>query len=85
LPEKRIEYYPDFNPRLIDAIWKGSTISMTFSPGRMAGPASLVIRVKDAPPFRCEIGVKEGRSKCDFTGKMPDALIKALESADIGR
>jgi len=85
LPEKRIEYYPDFNPCLIDAIWKAIGNFDDFVAQAMAGPVSLDISVKGAPAFRCEISLKEGRSKRQFTAEMPDALIKALESAAIDR
>ena len=85
LPEKRIEYYSDFNTRLMDAIWKAIGNFDGFVARALAGPVSLDVNVKDAPVFRCEISLKEVRSKRQFTGELPDAVIRALESANIGR
>jgi hypothetical protein len=85
LPAKRIEYYVDFNLRLLDAIWKAIGDFDGFVTRALAGPVSLDISVKDAPAFRCEITLKEGRSKRQFTAELPDALIRAFESASIGR
>jgi hypothetical protein len=84
-PEKRIEYYTDFNPRLIDAIWKAIGNFDDFVTQAIAGPVCLDVTVKDAPAFRCEIRLSERRSKRDFIAEMPDALIKAFQSADIRR
>ena len=85
LPERRIEYYADFNTRLMDAIWKAIGNFDGFVARALTGPVSLDINVKDAPVFRSEISLKEVRSKRQFTGELPDAVIKALESANIGR
>ncbi len=84
-PEKRIEYYADFNTRLMDALWKAIGNFDGFVARALAGPVSLDVNVKDAPAFRCEISLKEVRSKRQFTGELPDAVIKALGSANIGR
>jgi hypothetical protein len=85
LPEKRIEYYANFNTRLMDAIWKAIGNFDGFVARALAGPVSLDVYVNDAPVFHCEISLKEVRSKRQFTGELPDAVIKALESANIGR
>jgi hypothetical protein len=85
LPERRIEYYPDFNPRFIDAIWNAIGDFDSFIAQALAGGVSLDISVKDAPVFRCEINIDESRTKRQFRGEMPDALIKALASANIRR
>ena len=84
-PEKRIEYYPDFNPRLLDAIWKAIGDFDGFVTRALAGPVSLDVSVKDAPAFRCEISLNERRSKRQFTAELPDALIRAFDSANIRR
>ncbi len=85
LPEKRIEYYADFNTRRMDAIWKAIGNFDGFVARALAGPVSMDVNVNHAPVFRCEISLKEVRSKRQFTGELPDAVIKALESANIGR
>lgn len=85
LPEKRIEYYPDFNLRFLDAIWKAIGDFDGFLARTLAGPVSLDVKVKDAPAFRCEISLRERRSKRQFTAELPDALIRAFESANIRR
>lgn len=85
LPEKRIEYYPDFNTRLMDAIWKAIGDFDSFVVQALAGPVSLEVSVKDAPAFRCEVSLKERRSKRQLYAQLPDAVIRALESANIGR
>jgi hypothetical protein len=38
LPEKRIEYYRDFNTRLMDAIWKAMGDFDSFVAQALAGP-----------------------------------------------
>jgi hypothetical protein len=85
LPEKRIEYYRDFNTRLMDAIWKAMGDFDSFVAQALAGPVSLDVSVKDAPAFRCEVSLKERRSKRQLYGQLPDAVIRALESANMGR
>ena len=84
-PPKRIEYYTDFNVRLIDAIWDAIGDYPQFAQRALIAPVELTIVVKDAPVFFCEISLKSAKSQREFADEMLDAIIKAFKSADIRR
>ena len=83
--EVRSEYYPDFNSKLMDAIWTAIGDYASFSQRALEQPVCLDVKVSDAPAFKVEIRMKTTKSKREFTGDLPDAVISALESAHIGR
>jgi hypothetical protein len=82
---KRIEYYPDFNTRLLHAIWDVIGDYDRFAEKALIEPVSLTVTVKNAPTFLCEIRLKTAKSKRLFTGEFPDAIIAAFKSNNIGR
>lgn len=83
--QKRIEYYPDFNTRLLHAIWDSIGDYEKFAKRASMEPVSLTVTVQNAPTFLCEIRLKTSKSKRLFTGEFPDAIIAALKSNSIGR
>lgn len=84
-PEKRVEYYPDFNLALIHAIWKEIPDFDNFAAKALQETVSLAIHVENAPAFACEVRLKKSKSKREFTGDLPDAVISAFESGKITR
>ena len=83
--QKRIEYYPDFNTRLLHAIWDGVGDYDNFAERALIEPVSLTVTVKNAPTFICEIRLKTAKSRRLFTDELPDAIIAAFKSNNIGR
>jgi hypothetical protein len=83
--EARSEYYPDFNSRLMDAIWIAIGDYPTFSERALKQPVSMEVKVSDAPIFHVAIRMEAAKSKREFTGDLPDAVMHALKSAHIGR
>jgi hypothetical protein len=83
--EARSEYYPDFNSRLMDAIWMAIGDYATFSERALKQPVSMDVKVSHAPIFQVAIRIEAAKSKREFTGDLPDAVISALKSARIGR
>jgi hypothetical protein len=83
--EARSEYYPDFNTRLMDAVWTAIGDYVSFSQRALQQPVSLDVKVSNAPIFQIKIRMKTTKSKREFTGDLPDAVISALKSAQIGR
>src|SRR6266404_5179248 len=83
--EARSEYYPDFNTKLMDAIWTAIGDYVSFSQRALQQPVSLDVKVSDAPVFQIKIRMKTAKSKREFTGDLPDAVISALKSAHISR
>jgi hypothetical protein len=83
--EARSEYYPDFNSKLMDAVWTAIGDYVSFSERALEQPVPLDVAVSDAPVFHVEIRLRTKQSKREFTGELPDAVISALKSAHIGR
>ena len=83
--QKRIEYYRDFNTRLLHAIWDAIGDYAKFGERALIEPVSLSVAVKNAPAFICEIRLKTKKSKREFTDEFPDAIIAAFKSNKIGR
>jgi hypothetical protein len=83
--QKRIEYYPDFNTRLLQAIWDVIGDYDQFVASALIEPVPLTVAVKNAPTFLCEIRLKTAKLKHEFMAELPDAIIAALEANNIGR
>lgn len=84
-PQKRLEYYPDFNVYLMDAVWSAIGDYSQFAARALLAPVLLPIIVNDAPAFFCEIRLKCASTKREFSAEMPDAIIEAFNSNGIGR
>jgi hypothetical protein len=82
---KRVEYYPDFNVYLIDAIWIAIGDYPAFAGRALVAPVLLTIAVANAPAFCCEIRLGRAITQREFTAQMPDAIIDVLDSNNIGR
>lgn len=84
-PDHRVEFYPDFNSRLIRAIWNEIKDFDDFMRRATVGFVSFSVVVKDAPTFILEFQLHSNKSKREFTAEMPDAVINAFEREKIGR
>jgi hypothetical protein len=84
-PQTRIEYFPDFNVALLSAIWVALGDFEDFARRALAAPVALSLTIANAPPFSCSIGLQVMKSKSRFRAELPDAVIAALRSQNIGR
>jgi hypothetical protein len=84
-PERRVECYPDFNGRMIDAIWKEIGRFECFASRALKGTVSLNVKVKGAPEFICDIRLLKDKSERQFMAEFPDAIIAAFKNSGIGR
>jgi hypothetical protein len=83
--QKRTEYFTDFNVYLMDAIWSAIGDYSMFAARALLASVQLPIIVTNAPAFFCEIRLKCAKTEREFAAELPDAIIEAFKSNDIGR
>jgi hypothetical protein len=69
----------------MDAVWTAIGDYVSFSERALEQPVPLDVAVSGAPVFYVEIRMRTKKSKREFTGELPDAVISALKLAHIGR
>jgi hypothetical protein len=82
-PRQRVEYFRDFNERLIDAIWDEIRDFDAFIAKAVVEHVSFKLKIPGAPPLLLLIQVLEPKSKEQFALEMRDALANAIRKENI--